>query len=562
MAGGGPSRAERVAAFTIHRVDSTQASVAGCSAWPPSLLRRLLLMTLLFAGSASHAAPAADLPIWTQQRHHPAASADTVLLTGVGHGRAFRPEDATLLPQPLPVADARMLPLASSLLSRVDWRPFGRENRVRVQHDGDRSTVSCSAGQAPAGVVLSWPGFRLPRGMHGRLVLQIQGGRDFAWAMAPAGEDVNGPVYRIAGDAAATVNIPAEHWGPAGDRQLVLLCPSLPATLHVAAIRLEPDRPAIPVAAERPTGTWIWQLADWLDRPAALVEGLRRQRVSSAYLQFALDAGRLQEPDRVRQLIALLRAEGIAVHAVEGDAAMTSRAGLVHARDRARILRDFLDADLPDRADRATPAGFGGVGSMQYDIEPYLNPEFARDPSHQWQAWASSVDALSAQLGRPVEVVVPFWLFDSPGATEALASVIGAISRVVVMAYRTDPDEVEAMAEPWLHWGAQQGRPVAIALEAGALPDDVQRSYARAPEGEVTIRFNGPVAEVALYPGSIRPQAGGTAYRQVRETVLPATRLTFAGQPDALQAVRERLVRHLSGWSAFDGLVLHEVLSR
>lgn len=526
-------------------------------------LSRCLLLTILsYAGAASQTALAADAPIWSQRRHHPSASADSVRLTGVDLGSAFRPEDATLLPQSEAAADARMLPLADNLLDLGQWRPFGRDDRVRVQTQGHRTVVACSAGPAPAGVVLSWPGWRLPRGMRGALVLRLHGGRDFAWAMVSTGQDVTEPNGRIASDAVARLTIAATHWAAPGDHELVLLCPRHSAALEIASIRLEPATAAAAEASARPTGTWLWRITDWLDRPERLIDRLRRAGVTSVFIQFELTGDQLKDPVRSRQLLARLRAEGIAAHAVEGDPAMTSVAGRAHARDRARVLRGLFDGAHPGRSDAPARSGGAGIGAMQVDIEPYLNPDFARDPAGQWQAWAASIRALSGELDRPVEVVVPFWLFDSPGASAALDSVIGSISRVVVMAYRTDASEVEAMAERWLHWGAQQGRPVAIALEAGPLPDDIQRTYTRAAEGPLTVRFSGPIAEVELYPRNVRPADGAAAFRPVGEVRLPATRLTFADNPQALRAVRQRLERHLSAWPAFDGLLLHEVVRR
>jgi hypothetical protein len=295
-------------------------------------------------------------------------------------------------------------------------------------------------------------------------------------------------------------------------------------------------------------GTWVWQIAPWLNRPDELVSRAKSHGVNELFLQIRIEKGRVVERARVLSLIEKLSSAGITVHAVEGDPHMAALEGRGHALERAHVLRALGSA-----------AG-GALKSVQYDIEPYLLPQFDGDPARWWGEWAISVNKLAEVLGQRVSVAVPFWMLGLSGGEAALQKVKASSSAVVVMAYRTDAAELEEITGKWLDWGSGQGITIRIALENGPLPTEYLRTYTLAETGTLLVERSSGTDKVLLFDGIEQGSPTRVAYSLTRETELNPKRISFMNDRKKLTKIMERLRGNLTAWEAFGGLLVHEIM--
>jgi hypothetical protein len=202
------------------------------------------------------------------------------------------------------------------------------------------------------------------------------------------------------------------------------------------------------------------------------------------------------------------------------------------------------------------------LDGLQYDIEPYLLPAFAAAPDSVFRGWAETLDALdAAKPPFPLDLVLPFWLADNPAAHLVMPAIARTAERVTVMAYRTSAAEVMRAAEPLLAWGAAASRPVQVALEAGPLGDETTRVYARADSGPLwVVPQAAGEALVLLLHWPRAAEAGARAYALERESVFPASRVSFLGDRARVEVVAAQLAGGLSAWPSFGGLAFHGLI--
>ncbi|WP_448956349.1 hypothetical protein [Labrys neptuniae] len=478
-----------------------------------------------------------------------AAAPEKIVVIGIKRNGEFTPTEV-VPPQSgksQPPTRLASFPLETNVLPLFKHESFGVEERVALTASQNGVAIACSPGQRPAGAVFSAAGFGFPAGMNGSLRIEGHGAAGYGLALVVPGQDA--PTTRPDTRPALPAAIPSSAWQGRtwrygdGVRNLVVTCPQVAATATLTAIRLLPEASAGP----KGTGSWIWDLQPWLADPDSLARQAAAAGIDRLYLQFRLRDGEVEEAPRVAHLIEVLDRAGITVNAVEGDAAMATSAGRAHALDRAKALKTFKQAGHP-------------IVTFQYDIEPYLRPEYAVDRAAGWREWAVTVKALAQVLGEPIEVVLPFWMLDDETGVEALESVRGSIKGVGVMAYRTDPALVEQIAQPWLHWQAGAAIPVGIALENGPVPDEYHRTYVRASRGEVVFDRPGEIATVRILTEPVTGSETKPAYSLSYEVEVNSSRISFMNARQTLAQARSRLERTLSAWPGFGGLLIHEVL--
>jgi len=123
------------------------------------------------------------------------------------------------------------------------------------------------------------------------------------------------------------------------------------------------------------------------------------------------------------------------------------------------------------------------IAGVQVDIEPYLLPGFFADASGPRQ-YLETIDHLKKAIAERtrLSVVMPFW-FTSPtvqGRPIAYA-VIDRVDEVAIMSYRTEIDEIQAIADDTLRYGTLARVPVWLAVETTPLP--VERHVVLKREG-------------------------------------------------------------------------------
>jgi hypothetical protein len=310
------------------------------------------------------------------------------------------------------------------------------------------------------------------------------------------------------------------------------------------------DRGELPRSPVR--STWLWQVGGLLADPAAWASALEDNGIGVVFVAVPMtgDPPKVAEPEALGQAIAVLRAAGIAVLAVEGDPAAVTAAGRVPFLARTRALARFNAAQPPARR----------LAGVQYDVEPYLMPHYALDATPWLRAYAETVAALSAAAEMPVELAVPFWWHglgvDGVVLLDVLASTVDGVT---VMNYRTDPAEIARLAKPFLAWGERHDRAVRIGLEVGPLPDQQMLNFRAGAPGRLWhLRLGDADALVLLHRPAANP--AGRTLQQRFSVPVPAANTTFIDQRERLAEVLPPLTRQWSESSAFAGVALHEYL--
>lgn len=429
------------------------------------------------------------------------------------------------------------LPIGVSLLPRLTPRPFGTEGRVEVEASGGRLRVRCGRGDKPAGVVLDPGTARLPRNAEFELNAHHRGHDSFRLSTVKAGADANGGAMLPGGDRRRTeIQLrPVD-----GAVQFVIECPAGGGDIELFDLMLGTARPA--VAATR--AAWAWKPELWRAAPAELISKAEARGIGRLYVALDIGPSGVRHAGALARFIGAAKARGIAVEAVEGDPRMVRPAGRTNALRRARAIARFQRDAAPD-------ARFAGV---QYDVEPYVLPEFGSDRAGVLTAWSTLIRDLSAAHGAGLDVVVPFWLVDLPDGAAALDGLGDRVRRVTVMAYRTDPALVGVIAEPTLAWGARRGVPVDVALEIGALDSEVEERFRAAPAGDLLLLPVGEGVAALRLKGSA---AAGFRLASAGATPIPATRLSFLGDEARLEATVAALRAPLSAWTSFTGFAVH-----
>lgn len=482
--------------------------------------------------------------VWSRSVAMQAPSPSRITIEGTDIDGRFLPQ-AVNTPDDDPKRTKKTpLPLGEDLLGRFDARSFGSEERVEAERLDDGLIIRCSEGTAPAGVVLEADTLHFPRAAQLKLVVTGLGsGEPFGLSIVERGEDAPSPPQSPIGIEGVSLQLPPSFEDlPSWD--VVVNCPPGQGSFQLNAVSLEPDRSLSPVSR---TGTWLWNAEAWLTRPSLIEEWAVTSRLDRVFLQLRIDNGELADGRALADFIARLGRRGISVHAVEGDPAMVAGDGLDNALRRVAAIRRYQTTSWPDAR----------LAGLQFDIEPYLLASFALDPAAVWSQWAAAIQSLSAAWGKPVSIVVPFWMLDSEAGRAALDSARFAVSDLTVMAYRTETGEVTALSEPWLAWGALHDLPIRVALENGPLGVEVHRTFVRAETGHLQLTTENGIATVSLLSEPTRAHQGALAYAFHHETRVNPARISFMNNRDKLAVAQAELARLLVAWPSFDGLMIH-----
>jgi hypothetical protein len=126
------------------------------------------------------------------------------------------------------------------------------------------------------------------------------------------------------------------------------------------------------------------------------------------------------------------------------------------------------------------------------------------------------------------------------------------------MDYRTDPDQIRRLAEPFLAWGEKWRKPVHIALESLHISDEERRHFVRGESGELWLLDMGDFTFLLL---SEQKQSfpDMTAFRFAYSTRWEAGGTTFYGNRDRLLELLPALEAGFKSWPSFAGIALHGI---
>lgn len=314
------------------------------------------------------------------------------------------------------------------------------------------------------------------------------------------------------------------------------------------------DQPAKPRAGRAAVipgrAAWVWDPGQWQKSPAALLASLLSRKIGTVYVTIpvSLESGAIESPRPLGDFTSAAAGKGIRVWAVLGD----PRAVLPAERPKfARWARAY--AAYNEKA-----AESERIAGVQYDIEPYLVPGYALDPTAWNEAFAKTIALLkSAAPGLPLEVALPWWIArDKVGDTLLLDRLAQSVDGIAVMDYRTEPDQIVRFVIPFLEWGERHHRNVRIGLEAGKIGDEIRKHYRPAETGDLWLL---PVGDhQALVQLKRRhPNPKGQAFAWSRDSIFRGSTLTFHGAMDRLDALVPDLEKAFGLWPSFGGIALH-----
>lgn len=447
------------------------------------------------------------------------------------------------------------LPLSTDLLGRLNPRVYGIEERARVEQDGDSLHLNCQPGERPAGLVLRNTGARLPEAIQMNLSFRYTADAPFAVGFADGVDHLLETPHQLGRlpvpAQSHTVTYALPDVAPRGNDSnatVTFMCPQTTGRLVVTDLQLQSQS----VSEPPPRSTWIWRPAEWLEQPESLLAELAALATPSVYVSVPIDEDRVAHAEALARFIESAAGQGVAVWAVEGDPHAVLPDGQTAFVRRAEALAAFNASQPVDRRLRG----------IQYDIEPYLLPDFALHTDDWLRAYLQTIGRLDNVLDAPLEVAVPFWwasleLGDQP-LLDALAPHVQGLN---VMNYRTDPEQLQQFAEPFLAWGGAHGKAVRIALEAGPIQDETRWHFRAdsALKNQNTL-WHLQLADAHLLllldAPAVVPAAEG--YRFVRQSQLAGSRLTFSGDRPRMEQLMQSLEVLWAAWPSFAGLALHE----
>lgn len=507
--------------------------------------RVAVLLSALLAMSDAPAAGSADQVEATYPLPPGSTPGTVILLQGPAESGRFVPNGHTLPAATPPAPAPASMPLHVNLLAAASVRPFGLEERVRIEHDGGKLRLSCSAGTRAAGVLLGGPWtlaraqLTLEAGFSATGAFRIQ----VADAADAARERARDMGELPAASAAAQLALPL----PAGLeraawRQFVIQCPPHAASLVLDRLALVP----LPVASGR-RATWIWDATQWQAAGAALLDWAGREGIGELFIVVPLRGDKVGAPAALAAFVRRAHAAGIAVSSVEGDPHMVLPQQHAATVRRARAYAAYNASVAPEARLRA----------VQFDIEPYLLPAQVLAPADSDRHYLALAGALRRAAGKmALEFVVPYWWSEKK---ELLAALAKQADGLAVMDYRTAPDEIVRFGTPFLDWGAQYGKRVHIALEAGPVAPELQRRYLRAAPGApgrlALVEDGGQQVLVLLREPAIVP--GAAMFRLDGERLFDGGATSFHADKARLRALLPGLERDFSAWPGFAGVALH-----
>jgi hypothetical protein len=383
------------------------------------------------------------------------------------------------------------------------------------------------------------------------------------------------------------------------------------------AFSLAPDPlPGLPARAalEQPVGvhhkaTWVWNTLELLEAPnrmMSLFEFLQEEGFDRVFLQLPGIPDRPSRPgelaidaERMRPVVAALNARGMQVYALDGFA----RYALPEFHEGVLATVDHVARYNQDVAPHER---FHGV---RYDIEPYLLPGFHGPDRSELltgllRLTEASVDRAHAG-GLVYGADIPFWYDALPeetleritvsygGAEKSVSEhIIDLVDEVAIMDYRTTAygaDGTVRHGTGELEYANQRGKPVLIALETYAVPDETLLDFYGEPgvglpaspptEPVVVVGAGRDSIFAALLPdpttdsGALGLLAGWLERNRLdpeevrwwpvgKRVEVPSSKITFANQgSELLDRVMRATAEEFERYDSFAGFAIHHAQS-
>lgn len=296
-------------------------------------------------------------------------------------------------------------------------------------------------------------------------------------------------------------------------------------------------------------GFWYWDYRSAIQDPPGMVAACRKQQCRRILLQLPDMRDSEQIWAAYARLFAVARSAHIELFTLDGAPDMIDHAAPL--LDKLNRLLALLEGQ--------------GLPGVQLDIEPYLLEGFPEDDTI-FERYLDTLDRVAAALhGRTkLSVVIPFWFASTIHRHRPMAfSVIDRVDEVAVMSYRTNVDEVIAISDDILRYGAMTSVPVWLALETtNLLPERhiVLKREHRAALADGVLDPVRRILTVDLPAQGEWPENDQALWFRIHHlTMVRPERISFAGRTE--QDLR-RKITDLFGrihHSSFSGLIIHDL---
>lgn len=442
-----------------------------------------------------------------------------------------------------PAARVRsLIPAKNDILGHLKWELYSIEDRVELKQENNIISLSCHPGKAPAGVVFRLPYSSFPTTENYSVVIRGLADQRFKIGFA----DNNNSLLKNAQNFPARLSA-EDHKREGYDSvrlsgfrdvgsKIIVECPQQAAHLDIAEMVVSHDN------ANHSLATWIWHKQDWLISPNKLLDWAEHYGMKKLYIQVEIKNNHIVDEEQLVHLITKARKRKIDIYAAEGDAQMIRGKGQDFAFQRSQCLAAFQKR-LPAQSKLA---------GIQYDIEPYADEKFANDPAQMWRDWAATLIKMHDIWGGPIDIVIPYWMQNSPDGKDALFSV-KQLGSFTVMAYRTRETELYDISTQWLVWGEKSNTKVSLAFENGPVNGATKMFFK--PASRLSIHnFSRPYVMLVT---NTENQIKKTIYELVYIDQPNSNNISFLSRTDNLKSIIVKLEPYLSAFSSFNGVIIH-----
>ena len=445
----------------------------------------------------------------------------------------------------VPILDLRGMFGEARVFGSCQGRKTRRQDGIDLQRaagNGLRCGQRIPLHQAEIAVdLLSYERLRIRGHATGRVVVALED-------RATGQREDNLPLVTVTGPFDLTLSL--KEIGQKLDlRSLTALVVSTEAAgAQIVFEQIEAVQPASASAAPTGVGFWVWKYREAIRDPNALLATCRVESCSRVLIQMPSQADDDALWGNYAGLLMMMQEAGVAAFALDG---------YPEAIQEPHKLADKIQRLMA----LVKP---GEISGVQLDIEPYLLPNFLKDEA-QLRRYVETIDTLKEVIGGRVRLsmVIPFWLASPTLAGRPLAyAVMDRADEVAVMSYRTDLDEVQAIAEDILRYGDLVGTRVWLAVETTPLPVeqhvvlrrelDPDRADAVLDHDRRLLQWMPPAEEGNL---STRREWFRIHHRF---TVRPE-RLTFAGRSRAEVSASVKRMVETTAHHSFSGVIIHDL---
>jgi hypothetical protein len=291
-------------------------------------------------------------------------------------------------------------------------------------------------------------------------------------------------------------------------------------------------------------GFWVWDYHEALNSPQSIFDMCRKIGADRLFLQIPSLKDEAEIWAGYVRFFKEAKKAGVEVFALDGyPEAIYSSAPLI---EKITKLQELMSStELP---------------GVQLDIEPYLLEEFFAAESG-FTKYLTTIDKIKSIMRSPAKlsVALPFWFSEHRiNGRPVSFAVMDRVDEVAVMSYRTDMDEVRAIAEDTLRYGDLADKTVWLALETGPLAPERYLTLKPEPRHDLADAYlDRKNKRLVLDSPGARTDVEG--FRVQRRITVRPERITFAGQDrkklhDSVQRLTNRIVN-----PSLAGVVIHDL---